>query len=155
MAEIAKRLKELGIELPSVRPALGAYVDVCVAGGFAFVSGKLPLREDGSLLHSGKLGKEVSLEEGCAAAALCARHILACLAQAIGDLDKVRRIVRVGGFVAAAEGFVDIPKVVNGASDLFIKVFQDAGRHSRAAVGVAALPLGAPVEIEALVELAV
>jgi len=154
MAEIRKRLAELGIELPPARPALGAYVDVCVAGGFAFVSGKLPLRDDGSLLHSGKLGGAVSLEQGCAAAELCARHILACLEQALGDLDCVRQIVRVGGFVAAADGFTDIPKVVNGASELFIKVFQDAGRHSRAAIGVASLPLGAPVEIEALAAVA-
>ncbi|MDR2734259.1 MAG: RidA family protein [Spirochaetota bacterium] len=154
MGEIRKRLSELGIELPAVRPALGAYIDVCIADGLAFVSGKLPLREDGSLLYAGKLGCEVRFEEGYAAAELCARHILACLEEALGDLDRVRQIVRVGGFVAVADGFTDIPKVVNGASELFIKVFRDAGRHSRAAIGVAALPLGAPVEIEALAAVA-
>jgi enamine deaminase RidA (YjgF/YER057c/UK114 family) len=150
LAEIRNRLSELGIELPSVRPALGAYVDVCVSGGLAFVSGKLPLLVDGSLLYAGKLGREVSLEQGYEAAALCALHILACLENALGDLDKVQRIVRVGGFVATADGFTDIPKVINGASELFIKIFGDRGRHSRAAIGVAGLPLGAPVEVEAV-----
>jgi len=154
MSGIREKLQSLNIQLPAVKPAIGNYVDVSVTGNHAFVSGKLPLKEDGALLYSGRLGREVSLEEGYEAAALCAKHILACLEAALGDLDRVKRIVRLGGFVAAGDGFTDIPKVVNGASDLFVKVFEDAGRHARAAVGVASLPLGAPVEIEALIEIA-
>ena len=153
MSGIREKLRGLDITLPAVKPALGNYVDVCVTGNMAFVSGKLPLKEDGGLLYSGRLGREVAIEEGYEAAALCARHILACLEAALGDLDRVKQIVRLGGFVAAADGFTDIPKVINGASDMIVKVFGDAGRHARAAVGVASLPLGAPVEVEALVEI--
>ena len=155
MAEIEKKLTAEGIALPAVKAPIGNYVDVQITGNLAFVSGKLPLKDDGSLLYTGKLGTEVNIDEGYAAAALCARHILACLRNELGDLDKIRQVARVGGFVAAAEGFVDVPKVVNGASDLFVKVFGDAGRHARAAVGVASLPLNAPVEIEALIEVSV
>jgi len=154
MSGIGEKLRELGIALPAARPALGMYVDVCITGNLAYVSGKLPLAEDGGLLYSGRLGREVSLEQGYEAAALCARHILACLESALGDLDRVTRIVRLGGFVSVSEGFTDVPKVVNGASEIFVKVFGDRGRHSRAAVGVASLPLGAPVEVEALAEFA-
>jgi enamine deaminase RidA (YjgF/YER057c/UK114 family) len=153
MSGIREKLRGLNIELPAQKPALGNYVDVCITGSYAFVSGKLPLKEDGGLLYSGRLGREVTIEQGYEAAALCARHILACLEAALGDLDRVKQIVRLGGFVAAAEGFTDIPKVINGASDLFVTIFGATGRHARAAVGVASLPLGVPVEVEALVEI--
>lgn len=153
MSRIEDRLRELSIVLPVPAAALGSYVDVVITGNLAFVSGKLPVREEGGLLFKGKLGVEVTVEDGYGAAELCARHVLACVRAAVGDLDRVARIVRVGGYVAAGPGFIDAPKVVNGASDFFIKVFGDAGRHSRAAIGVASLPLDAPVEIDAIFEI--
>jgi len=154
MATIKERLAEQGLSLPKAGPALGAYVDVALTGNLAFVSGKLPIREEGGLLYTGKLGKDVTIEQGYEAARLCALHILACLEAAVGDLGKIRRIVRLGGYVAAGEGFVDAPKVINGASELFISLLGDAGKHSRAAIGVASLPLNAPVEVDAVVEVA-
>jgi len=152
MATIKEKLTETGLTLPKAGPALGAYVDVARTGNLAFVSGKLPIKDGGGLLYSGKLGVDVTIEQGYEAARLCALHILACLEAELGDLGKIKRIVRLGGYVAAGEGFVDAPKVVNGASELFIALLGDAGRHSRAAIGVASLPLNAPVEVDAVVE---
>lgn len=154
MTTIKERLAQEGLVLPKIAPALGAYVDVVLTGRLAFVAGKLPLREEGGLLYSGKVGEDVTLEEGYEAARLCALHILACLEAALGDLEKVKRIVRLGGYVAVAAGFVDVPKVVNGASELFLTLFGEAGRHSRVALGVASLPLNAPVEVDAVIEVA-
>ena len=155
MSTIHDLLKEEGLSLPKAGPALGAYVDVALSGNMAWVSGKLPIREEGGLLYTGKLGKDVTIEEGYAAARLCALHILSCLEAALGDLGKIKRIVRVGGYVAASDGFVDAPKVINGASELFITLLGDAGKHSRAAIGVASLPLNSPVEVDAVVEVIV
>ena len=149
---IEERLRELGIELPPPPSAVASYVPVRVSGSLAFVAGQVPLVE-GEMLHPGKLGAEVSLEQGAEAARRCALQVLAALREALGSLDRVRGIVQVSVFVASAAGFTDESKVANGASDLLVEVFGDAGRHARAAVGVAELPLGASVEIALLAEI--
>lgn len=146
------RLRELGLELPPVAAPVASYVPVVVAAGQAFVSGQIPI-EDGRIIATGKLGREVSLDDGAAAARRCALQALAALRAELGSLDRVRRVVKVTVFVASAEGFTDQPKVANGASDLLVELFGDAGRHARAAVGVAELPLGSAVEVELAVEL--
>ena len=141
-----ERLEEMGITLPPPPQPVASYVQVAVNGGLAFVAGQLA-RVGGQLQSPGKLGAEVSVEEGRAAARQCALQALAALEEALGDLERIERIVQVTVFVASAEGFTDQPQVANGASDLLIEVFGDAGRHARAAVGVAELPLGGPVEV--------
>lgn len=151
--DVEARLRELGIELPTAARPLASYVPVAVSGGFAFVSGQVPL-DSGALMVAGKLGDDVSLEEGQGAARRCALQALAALRDELGSLDRVERIVRIGVFVASASGFTEQSKVANGASDLFVEVFGEAGRHARAAVGVAELPLGAAVEVEVTVGLA-
>lgn len=144
------RLAELGIELPTVAAPLAAYVPATQSGAHVYVSGQLPF-VDGALAATGKVGAEISPEEGKAHARTCALNALAAVHGLVG-IEAVVRVVRVGGFVAAAEGFTAIPAVVNGASELFGEVFGDAGKHARAAVGVAELPLGAPVEVEVIFE---
>ena len=148
---IAARLAELGITLPKAAAPVASYVPVVVTGNLAHVSGQLPFI-DGALV-TGRLGEDVSLEQGQAAARACALMILAQVEAAGVSLDRVTRIVKLGGFVNSAGDFTDQPKVVNGASDLMVDVFGDAGKHARAAVGVPALPLGAAVEVDAIIEL--
>jgi len=150
---IEERLAELGLELPAAAAPLASYVPVRISGGQAFVAGQVPL-EDGKVLSMGKLGAEVSIEEGREAAKRCALQALAALRNALGSLDRVRGIVRLDVFVAAAPGFTDLPKVANGASDLLVEIFGEEGRHARAAVGVAELPLGASVEVVLVAQLA-
>ncbi|MFC6088141.1 RidA family protein [Saccharothrix lopnurensis] len=145
------RLAELGIELPGVAAPLAAYVPAQRSGTLVFTSGQLPFVE-GSLAATGKVGGDVSPEEAKAHARTCALNALAAVDALVG-LDSVVRVVKVVGFVASAEGFTGQPAVVNGASELFGEVFGDAGRHARSAVGVAELPLGAPVEVELIVEI--
>jgi enamine deaminase RidA (YjgF/YER057c/UK114 family) len=145
------RLAELGIELPPPPQPLASYVPVAITGGLAFVSGQVPLVE-GKPLWSGKLGDGLDVATGAEAARRCALQALSALRSELGSLDRVKRIVRLGVFVASAPGFTDQPKVANGASDLLAEVFGDSGRHARAAVGVSELPLGAPVEVEMLAE---
>jgi enamine deaminase RidA (YjgF/YER057c/UK114 family) len=147
--EIEARLAELGLELPQAAAPVAAYVPVVVAGGLAHVSGQLPFA-DGALV-TGRLGEDLSLDEGVAAARACGLMILAQLKAALGSLGKVERIVRLGVFVSSASSFTDQPKVANGASELMGAVFGDAGRHARSAVGVPVLPLGAAVEVDAIV----
>ncbi|SEH43322.1 RidA family protein [Magnetospirillum fulvum] len=150
---VESRLAELGLVLPTPALAVANYLPFVVSGSLVFVSGQLPL-VDGKITVSGRLGAEVSLEDGQSAARQCAINLLAqARAAAGGDLDRVRQVVRLGGFVASTPDFTDQPKVVNSASDLMVAVLGDAGRHSRAAVGVASLPLNAAVEIEAIFEL--
>jgi enamine deaminase RidA (YjgF/YER057c/UK114 family) len=144
------RLAELGIELPAVAAPLAAYVPAVQSGAHVYVSGQLPFVE-GTLAATGKVGAEISPEEGKAHARTCALNALAAVHDLVG-VDAVVRVVKVGGFVAAADGFTAVPAVVNGASELFGEVFGDAGKHARAAVGVAELPLGAPVEVEVIFE---
>jgi enamine deaminase RidA (YjgF/YER057c/UK114 family) len=145
------RLVELGIDLPPPPTPVASYVPVLVAGGFAFVAGQVAL-EDGRPMWTGRLGDELDVPAGAEAARRCALQALSALRHELGSLDRVRRIVRVGVFVASAAGFTDQPKVANGASDLLAQVFGEAGRHARVAVGVSELPLGAPVEVELLAE---
>ena len=146
------RLAELSLELPPAPQALASYVPVVVTGNLAFAAGQVPLSE-GALMWSGKLGAEVDVPAGAEAARRCALQILSALRADLGSLDRVRRVVKVTVWVASAEGFTDQPKVANGASDLFVEVFGDAGRHARAAVGAPELPLGAPVEVELIAEI--
>ena len=146
---IEQTLQEKGIVLPAVSPALASYLPVVVENGIAYVSGQLPF-VDGAIV-TGTLGKDVGLERAQQAARACGLMILAQLKAELGSLDRVQRIVKLGGFVASTPDFTDQHKVVNGASDLMAEVFGDAGRHARAAVGVPALPLGAAVEVDAIV----
>ncbi|MFB0612949.1 RidA family protein [Aurantiacibacter poecillastricola] len=148
---IEQRLEELGIVLPETSPPLASYVPVMVQGDMAFVSGQLPFI-DGEVV-TGTLGKDVDLEDAVAAARACGLMILAQLRTAIGSLDQVAQIVKLGGFVASTPDFTDQHKVVNGASDLMFEVFGEKGRHARAAVGVPALPVGAAVEVDAVIAL--
>jgi enamine deaminase RidA (YjgF/YER057c/UK114 family) len=151
---VAARLQELGLEIPEAATPVANYVGYVVSGNLVFVSGQLPLA-DGKLQVTGKLGDSVSLEDGVAAARLCAINIVAQLKRACDDdLDRVKRIVKLGGFVASMPDFTDQPKVINGASDLMAAVFGDAGVHARAAVATPALPMDAAVEIDAVVEIA-
>lgn len=146
------RLKEAGIVLPAAPPPAGNYVPVAVTGNLAVVSGQIAAK-DGRVVVKGRLGADVSIEQGYEAAKLCAVNILAQLKAAIGDLDRVRRCVRLAGFVAGAPEFTDQPKVMNGASDLMALAFGEAGKHARVAVGAPSLPLGTAVEVEALFEI--
>ena len=146
---ISARLDELGIVLPEPAAPLAAYVGHVRHAGLVTISGQLPLR-DGSPTHHGVLGRDVTTQEAYEAARQCAINVLAQLRSAVaGDWDRVERAIRLGGFVAATPDFTDHPKVVNGASELVASVLGDRGAHARAAVGVASLPLGVPVEIEA------
>lgn len=148
-----ERVTDLGLELPPPPAAMASYVPVVVSGNLAFVAGQVPIA-DGKLLWSGKLGADLDTETGAQAARRCGLQALSALSDALGSLDRVVRIVKVSVFVASAEGFTSQPKVANGASDLFVEVFGEAGRHARAAVGVPELPLGAPVEVELIAEIA-
>ena len=145
------RLAELGIRLPPVAAPVAAYVPAVRSGRLVFTSGQLPF-VDGGLRRTGKVGGSVDAEDAAHDAKLCALNALAAVDDLVG-LDSVARVVRVVGYVASAEGFTGQPRVVNGASELLGRVFGDAGRHARSAVGVAELPLGAPVEVELTVEL--
>ena len=146
------RLAELGITLPQVVPPLAAYLPAVQTGNHVYVSGQLPLVE-GKLSLTGKLGADVTAEQGTELARTCAVNALAAIEALVG-LGRVVKIVKVTGFVASAEGFTAQPAVINGASNLFGDVFGEQGRHARSAVGVAELPLGAPVEVEVIVEVA-
>lgn len=148
------RLKALGYELPAVTRPAGSYVPAALAtGALLFTAGQLPFK-DGQLPYTGKVGADVSVEDAKEAARLCALGALAAVKAEAGTLENVRRIVKVAGYVASAAGFNNQPEVMNGASDLLSGLFGDRGFHARTAVGVAELPLDAPVEIEFIVELA-
>ena len=143
---IEERLLELGIELPPTPTPLASYVPVRLAPGLAFVSGQVPF-DGGTLLYPGHVGAEVSLEQAHQGARRCALQALSAIRDALGSLDGVTGIVKVEVFVASAPGFTDQPKVANGASDVLVEILGDAGKHARAAVGGAELPLGASVEV--------
>jgi enamine deaminase RidA (YjgF/YER057c/UK114 family) len=152
--KIEQRLKELKIELPKAAAPVANYVPVVLAGGLAFVSGQVTVW-NGEFRHQGRLGKEFTVEEGQAAARLCGLNVIAQLKAALGgELDRVKRCVKLGVFVNSADGFTDQPKVANGVSDLMVEVFGDAGRHARFAVGVNVLPLNVAVEVDAVFEVA-
>jgi len=147
---IAARLAELGIKLPEPAAPVAAYVPSVEAGGLLYISGQLPFRADGSLM-TGRLGDDVNLAHGQEAAERCAIMLIAQMKKALGALDRVERIVKLGAFIASDPHFTDQPKVANGASELMERVFGERGRHARSAVGVPVLPLGAAVEIDAIV----
>jgi enamine deaminase RidA (YjgF/YER057c/UK114 family) len=152
---VEKKLADLGIVLPTPASPIANYVGFVRTGSLLFVSGQICLDGSGKLVAKGKLGANVSLEEGQKAARACAINLIAQVKVAIGDLDKVTRVVRLGGFInAPLRVFDDGPKMMNGASDLMVEVFGDKGRHARTTVGVAALPLDAAVEVEGLFEVA-
>ncbi len=144
-----QRLAELGLTLPQPAAPVAAYVPVVIAGGLAHVSGQLPF-VNGELVK-GRLGESVPLDEGVAAARACGLMILAQLKAALGSLDRVERVVKIGAFVNSTAEFQDQPRIANGASELMAEVFGEAGRHARSAVGVPVLPLGAAVEVDAIV----
>lgn len=148
---IDAKLAELGITLPTPTPPLANYVPVVRTGNLLFVSGQVSIDGAGKIL-TGKLGAGLGIDAGRDAAKLCAINILAQVKATIGDLDKVVRVVKLVAFVNSAPDFLDQPKVVNGCSDFFVEVLGDKGRHARSAVGVAALPFDAAVEVEAIVE---
>src|ERR1700726_3622014 len=147
-----KRLSELGIVLPTPASPIANYVGFVRTGALLVVSGQLCFDLTGKLLAKGKLGQNVSIEDGQKAARACAINLLAQVKAAVGDLDKVTRVVRLGGFINSAVGFTEGPKVMNGASDLMVAAFGDKGKHARSTVGVAALPADAAVEVEGLFE---
>ncbi len=154
MSAIASRLEKLGIVLPEPPKPVASYVGFVREGDLVFVSGQLPF-VDGKVFKTGRLGENVSVEEAAIAARICAINLLAQVKSACGgDLEKVRRCVRLGAFVAATPEFADHPRVVNGASDLMAEVLGDKGQHARTSVGVASLPLHACVEVEAIFAIA-
>jgi enamine deaminase RidA (YjgF/YER057c/UK114 family) len=153
VSAIEDRLKELGLSLPTVSKPVAAYVPAIVTGNLVFTAGQLPF-VDGKLEATGKVGAEVSAEDAAKLARTCVLNALAAASSVIGSLDRVTRIVKVVGFVASSPDFTGQPGVVNGASELLGEVFGEPGQHARSAVGVAVLPLDAPVEIELVVEFA-
>ena len=154
MGDIDNKLQSLGYNIPTPATPAANYVPFCISGNLIFISGQLPIK-DGAISYQGKVGEDLPMADAVEAAKLCAINIIAQAKAALdGDLDRVVRIVKLGGFVNATPDFVDHPKVINGASDLFVAVFGDKGRHSRFAMGAGSLPLGVSVEIEAVVEFA-
>ena len=150
---IDQRLKELNIELNDASVPAGSYVPYVITNNLVFISGQLPFI-DGKLTIKGKVGDNVSLDDAVKMSEACAKALLSQLKAACnGNLDKVNKVVKLGGFVASAPNFTDQPKVINGASDLIVNIFGDKGKHSRFAVGVAALPLNVPVEIDGIFEI--
>lgn len=145
---VEKKLAGLGITLPTPATPVANYVPFVRSGNLLVVSGQLCFGADGNLVARGQLGDGVSMDDGQKAARACAVNLLAQLKAALGDLDTVTRVVRLGGFINSAPGFADGPKVMNGASDLMVEVFGEKGRHARSTVGVAALPANAAVEVE-------
>jgi len=146
-----EKLAELGLSVPAVAAPVAAYIPAVRTGSLVLTSGQLPMR-DGQLLHVGKVGGEVSEEEAVECARQCALNALAAIKAEIGDLDAIKRIVKVVAFVSSTPDFTGQPLIANGASELLGEVFGDAGRHARSAVGVPVLPLDAPVEVELMVE---
>lgn len=146
------RLRDLGIELPAAAAPVASYVPVAVAGNLAFVAGQVPL-EDGKPMVTGRLGADLETEEGARWARRCGLQVLAALRAELGSLDRVARVVKVTVWVASTEGFTEQSRVANGASDLFVEIFGEAGKHARAAVSAPALPLGVPLEVEVVASL--
>lgn len=150
---IEARLAEMGIQLPAVAAPAANYVPFAVSGSLLLTSGQLPL-VDGKLLHTGLLGRDLDAAKGQEAAKWCAVNILATAKSALGDLERIKRIVKITSFVASMPGFTQQHLVANGASDFLVEALGERGRHARSAVGMAALPLDAPVEVEAIIEIA-
>lgn len=147
MGRILERLKTLGLELPQAPKPVAAYVPAVQFGNLLFISGQLPMK-DGQLLYTGKVGQDIDIEDAYMAARQCTLNALRIAQDILGNLDRIERVLRVGGFVQSADGFNEQPKVINGASELLVEIFGEPGRHARAAVGVNQLPLNAAVEVE-------
>jgi len=152
MGQVELRLNELGLTVPPVAAPVAVYIPAVQTGNLIFTSGQLPLR-DGQMILTGKVGGEVSAEEGADCARQCALNAIAAVKAEIGDLDRVKRVVKAVVFVASTPDFTGQPLVANGASELFGAAFGDAGKHARSAVGVPVLPLDSPVEVELIVEI--
>lgn len=150
--EIEKKMRGLGLELPEVPKPVASYVPAVRSGNYVYTSGQVPFVK-GELMHRGKLGGDLTIEQGYECARVTAMNCLAAVKSVIDDLDRVKRIVRVTGFINSAPGFTDQPKVLNGASDLLVEIFGERGKHSRLAIGTSELPLGAPLEIDMVVEI--
>ncbi len=150
--KIEEKLGSLGVKLPDAPTPLAAYVPAIRSGNLIFTAGQVPVSE-GKLLYSGKVGKDISAEEGMKAAEICALNCLSVIKKEIGDLDKIKRVVKVTVFVNSADGFTEQPKVANGASEFLVELFGDKGKHVRSAVGVNELPINAAVEIEMIIEI--
>ncbi len=151
MSLYEEKIKSLGLVLPATPIPQGSYIPAVRSGNLIFISGQLPMRS-GELIYKGKVGLDLDIVQAQEAAKLCFLNILAALKSTAVELDQIKRILRLGGFVQSAEGFFDQPKVLNGASDLSRNIFGEVGQHARAAIGVSSLPLNAAVEIEALIE---
>ena len=149
--QFEQKITELGLALPNVAAPAGSYLPALTSGNLVFTAGQLPIVE-GKLVATGKVGSEITLEEATELARKCILNGLAAVKNEIGDLDRIKRIVKLVGFVSSAPSFTQQPQVINGASDLLGEIFGEVGRHARSAVGVAVLPLNAPVEIELIVE---
>ena len=149
---VLERLKAAGVNLPEPRAPVANYVPFVITGNLLFISGQVSAGPNG--LVTGRLGENMTLEEGQTAARICAINLIAQMQAALGDLERVKRVVKLGGFVNAAGDFIDIPKIINGCSDLMVEAFGDKGKHARSAFGVAQIPLGACVEIELIAEIA-
>jgi len=150
--QIDERMRELGIALPQVAKPVASYAPAVLSGAYVFVSGQLPT-VDGKLKAEGRVGEEVTVDEARDCARVAALNGLAAARSLLGSLDRIKRIVRVAGFVRSGDAFKDHPKVVNGASDLLQEIFGGAGIHARSAIGCSSLPLGAPVEVEMIIEI--
>ena len=146
-----QKLKELGLELPPAPAPAANYVPYTLENGILFISGQVPLNAEGKLEFLGKIGKDMDQEQGTASARLCALNGLAQMRAALGSLDRVKKVLRIGGFVNCTDDFTNQPEVINGASDLLVEVFGEKGRHARAAVGTNALPRGVATEVEFVV----
>ena len=151
MSKVEQRLSELGLTLPEVATPAGSYLPAMISGNLVFTAGQIPVIE-GKLMATGKLGAEITVEYGAEIAQRCALNALAAVKSVIGDLDRVKQVVKSVGFVSSVPEFTSQPAVINGASEFLQQVFGDAGKHARSAVGVSVLPLDAPVEIELIVE---
>lgn len=151
--EIEARLKELRLELPEAAAPVANYVPYVIDGKQLWIAGQVPFW-NGAIKYTGVVGQDVSVDEAVDAARVCALNILAQSKAALGDLDRIARVIKLGGFVNGAPGFTDQPKVINGASDLLVDVLGDKGLHARSAVGAGGLPLGVPVEVDAVIAIA-
>lgn len=150
--KIEEAIARKGYKLPESSPPLASYVNGVISGRLLFISGKLPV-DAGRVKFAGKLGRELTTEQGYEAARQCALHAIASAREVLGNLDRIVRVVKVTGFVNVAPGFTDVPKVINGASDLFVEIFNEKGKHARSAIGVSELPLNSGVEIEVIFEI--